>query len=80
MFFFLPSLLLSGFLFPFQGMPIWAQWLGNCLPLTHFIIIVRGVLLRGNGFFEIYPELIYILLFMLFVMTIAYKRYRSTLD
>lgn len=80
MFFFLPSILLSGFMFPFQGMPLWAQYLGNCLPLTHFLIIVRGIIMRGNGWSEIYPELIYILVFMIVVMSIALKRYRNTLD
>lgn len=80
MFFFLPSILLSGFMFPFQGMPQWAQILGNCLPLTHFLIIVRGIVLRGNGWSEIYPQLLYILAFMFVVMMIAYKRYRNTLD
>jgi len=80
MFFFLPSILLSGFMFPFQGMPHWAQLLGNCLPLTHFLIIVRGIVLRGNGWLEIYPEIGYILIFMLVVLIIAYKRYRNTLD
>src|SRR5207302_1147759 len=49
MFFFMPSMLLSGFLFPFRGMPHWAQWLGELLPLTHFLRIVRGLLLKGNG-------------------------------
>ena len=80
MFFFLPSILLSGFMFPFQGMPIWAQKIGNCLPLTHFLIIVRGIVMRGNGWTEIYPEIIDILLFMLVVMTIALRRFRRTLD
>ncbi len=48
-FFFLPSMLLSGFLFPFRGMPEWAQWLGELLPLTYFVRIVRGILLKGNA-------------------------------
>ncbi len=48
-FFFLPSILLSGFMFPFRGMPVWAQWIGEVLPLTHFLRIVRGILLKGNG-------------------------------
>src|SRR5437764_6544779 len=56
-FFFLPSILLSGFMFPFRGMPGWAQWIGTCLPLTHFLRIVRGILLKGNGPSEIAPEL-----------------------
>src|SRR4029434_9224528 len=48
-FFFLPSILLSGFMFPFRGMPEWAQWLGSALPLTHFLVLVRGIMLKGNG-------------------------------
>jgi ABC-2 type transport system permease protein len=80
MFFFLPSLLLSGFMFPFRGMPEWAQFLGNLLPLTHFLVIVRGLLLKGNGFFEVWREMIPILIFMSVAMLIGYKRYRQTLD
>ncbi len=79
-FFFLPSLLLSGFMFPFRGMPEWAQWIGACLPLTHFLRIVRGVLLKGNGIAEILPELWPILLFMTVAMAVGVKRYRQTLD
>ena len=56
-FFFLPSMLLSGFMFPFRGMPQWAQWLGEVLPLTHFLRIVRGILLKGNGFADIAPNM-----------------------
>jgi len=56
-FFFLPSILLSGFMFPFRGMPQWAQWIGEALPLTHFLRIVRGILLKGNGFGQVLPEL-----------------------
>src|SRR5205814_8692863 len=48
-FFFLPSILLSGFMFPFRGMPDWAQWIGSLLPLTHFLLLVRGIMLKGNG-------------------------------
>ena len=80
MFFFLPSILLSGFMFPFRGMPDWAQWVGSVLPLTHFLIIVRGILLKGNGFFEVWREIIPIIAFMVVVMTIGFKRYRQTLD
>jgi ABC-2 type transport system permease protein len=80
MFFFLPSILLSGFMFPFNGMPIWAQYIGNVLPLTHFLVIVRGILLKGNGFFEIWREVIPIVSFAVVVMFIGYKRYRKTLD
>lgn len=80
MFFFLPSLLLSGFMFPFRGMPEWAQMIGNMLPLTHFLIIVRGILLKGSGFFDVWREIIPILGFMCVVMLIGFKRYRQTLD
>ena len=80
MFFFLPSMLLSGFLFPFRGMPEWAQWLGELLPLTHFLRIVRGILLKGNGAAEVLPQLWPIALFLLVVATIALRRYRQTLD
>jgi ABC-2 type transport system permease protein len=79
-FFFLPSILLSGFMFPFRGMPEWAQWIGSCLPNTHFIRIVRGILLKGNGLAEIAPEIWPILLFVAVAMTIGVKRYRQTLD
>ena len=80
MFFFLPSLLLSGFMFPFRGMPEWAQYIGNVLPLTHFLVIVRGILLKGNGFLDVWLELIPIVGFMLVVMFVGFKRYRKTLD
>lgn len=79
-FFFLPSILLSGFMFPFRGMPAWAQWLGEILPLTHFLRVVRGILLKGNGVAEILPNLWPMLAFMTVVMTIAVRRYRRTLD
>ena len=79
-FFFLPSLLLSGFMFPFRGMPEWAQAIGSCLPITHFLRIVRGILLKGNGLPEIWPELWPIALFVVAAMTVAVKRYRQTLD
>lgn len=80
MFFFLPSILLSGFMFPFRGMPEWAQFIGNLLPLTHFLVIVRGILLKGNGFFDVWREVVPILGFMTVVMFIGFKRYRKTLD
>jgi ABC-2 type transport system permease protein len=79
-FFFLPSILLSGFMFPFRGMPVWAQWIGSCLPITHFLRIIRGILLKGNGLFEIMPEIWPIALFMAVAMTVGVKRYRQTLD
>jgi ABC-2 type transport system permease protein len=79
-FFFLPSILLSGFMFPFRGMPIWAQWIGACLPITHFLRIVRGILLKGNGIVEIMPEIWPIALFVAVAMAVGVKRYRQTLD
>lgn len=79
-FFFLPSILLSGFMFPFRGMPGWAQAVGSCLPNTHFLRIVRGILLKGNGLAEITPELWPLLLFLVVAMTVGVKRYRQTLD
>jgi ABC-2 type transport system permease protein len=79
-FFFLPSILLSGFMFPFRGMPGWAQVLGSCLPITHFLRIVRGILLKGNGPAEIGPEIWPMLVFLLVAMAIGVKRYRQTLD
>ncbi|MGZ9021331.1 MAG: ABC transporter permease [Rhodoplanes sp.] len=79
-FFFLPSILLSGFMFPFRGMPEWAQWLGELLPLTHFLRIVRGILLKGNGLAEIWVDLWPLLAFLLAATTIALWRSRETLD
>ncbi len=79
-FFFLPSILLSGFMFPFRGMPNWAQYIGQALPLTHFLRIVRGVLLKGNGWSEIVPEAWPIAAFMLVVILIGLRFFRSTLD
>ncbi len=79
-FFFLPSILLSGFMFPFRGMPEWAQWIGSILPLTHFLRIVRGIMLKGSDFADIAPELWPLLLFLAVAMTIGVKRYRQTLD
>ena len=79
-FFFLPSMLLSGFMFPFRGMPDWAQAIGEVLPLTHFLRIVRGILLKGSTFTELLPELWPMLAFLLVAATIALKRYRQTLD
>ena len=79
-FFFLPSLLLSGYMFPFRGMPGWAQDIGECLPLTHFLRIVRGILLKGNGIAECAPDLWPIALFVAVMLFIGIKRYRQTLD
>ncbi len=79
-FFFLPSILLSGFMFPFRGMPGWAQVIGEALPLTHFLRIVRGIMLKGNGMPEIAPEIWPIAAFLLVAGAIALLRYRQTLD
>ena len=79
-FFFLPSILLSGFMFPFRGMPQWAQWLGEVLPLTHFLRIVRGILLKANGWAETWPELWPLLAFTAAAMALAMARYRRTVD
>ncbi len=79
-FFFLPSLLLSGYMFPFRGMPGWAQDIGEMLPLTHYLRVVRGILLKGNGFAEIAPDLWPIALFLVVMLAIGIKRYRQTLD
>ncbi len=80
MFYFLPNILLSGFMFPFQGMPVWAQYLGNLLPLTHFNRLIRGILLKGNGWWDLWPSIWPLLLFTVIVMAAAVKFYRRTLD
>jgi ABC-2 type transport system permease protein len=79
-FYFLPNILLSGFMFPFQGMPQWAQVLGNLLPLTYFNRLIRGILLKGNGWSNSWPSVWPLIVFTLVVMTIAVKTYRRTLD
>jgi ABC-2 type transport system permease protein len=79
-FFLLPSILLSGFMFPFRGMPGWAQVIGEAIPNTHFLRIVRGVLLKGNEAPDIWPNIWPLLIFLLVVGSIAMLRYRKTLD
>ncbi|MBE2179784.1 MAG: ABC transporter permease [Chthoniobacterales bacterium] len=79
-FVFLPSILLSGFLFPFRGMPGWAQVIGEILPITHFLRIARGVMLKGIGFADLGRELWPIALFAIVVLSIGVRRYRQTLD
>jgi ABC-2 type transport system permease protein len=79
-FYFLPNILLSGFMFPFQGMPRWARWIGEVLPLTHFNRLVRGILLKGNGLADLWPEFWPIAVFIAVVMFIALRFYRKTLD
>ena len=79
-FFLLPAIMLSGFAFPFEGMPVWAQYLGNLMPATHFLRIVRGILLKGNGLTEIWPDLWPLFAFTLVAGSIALARFRRTLD
>ncbi|MDP1750843.1 MAG: ABC transporter permease [Reyranella sp.] len=76
----LPSILLSGFMFPFRGMPVWAQWLGEALPATHFMRIVRGVMLKGADLGDVSAELIALVAMLLIVSTLAISRYKVTLD
>lgn len=79
-FYFLPSMLLSGFMFPFRGMPGWAQFLGNIFPITHALRIIRGIILKGNGLAEIWPSLWPLALFLGAISFLAMKRYRETID
>ncbi|TAL38767.1 MAG: ABC transporter permease [Alphaproteobacteria bacterium] len=76
----LPSILLSGYIFPFRGMPLWAQAIGSLLPVTYFMRIVRGILLKGNGWPEIWPSLWPMMVFMVVITAFAMKRYKQTLD
>jgi ABC-2 type transport system permease protein len=78
--FFLPNILLSGFMFPFAGMPRWAQIFGEFLPLTHYIRIVRGIMLKGAGLYDLHVEALALAGLMLLAMTIAVRRFRRTLD
>jgi ABC-2 type transport system permease protein len=80
MFYFLPSLLLSGFMFPFAGMPTWARFLGNLLPLTYFNRLIRGILLKGSGWIDLWPSVWPMAVFMVVMMGIALRFYRRTLD
>ncbi len=79
-FYLLPSILLSGFMFPFRGMPEWAQWLGTIIPVTHFLRIVRGALLKGQDFADMAPSLLALAIFVFAVAALALARYRTTLD
>ncbi len=79
-FFFLPSILLSGFMFPFRGMPVWAQSIGEALPNTHFMRIVRGIMLKGSSLGDLVGDIWPLILFMVVVMGVALLRYRRTLD
>jgi hypothetical protein len=79
-FFLMPSILLSGFAFPFRGMPGWAQAIGEALPVTHFLRIVRGLMLKGANFEQIAGEVAVLLLMLVIVSALAISRYRVTLD
>jgi len=80
MMFFLPSILLSGFMFPFAGMPAWAQYVGECLPLTHYLRIVRAIMLKGASMQNLRFDALALAVLMLLAMTIAVTRFRRTLD
>ncbi|ENZ75138.1 MULTISPECIES: ABC transporter permease [Ralstonia] len=79
-FYFLPNILLSGFMFPFVGMPKWAQVIGNLLPMTYFNRLTRGILLKGNGWFELWPSIWPLMVFTVVVLGVALRFYRRTLD
>ena len=79
-FFFLPSMLLSGFMFPFRGMPEWAQWIGSILPLTHFLQLVRGIMLKGNEAAMLWPHIWPLFAFMFGAIGLGLLVYRRTLD
>jgi ABC-2 type transport system permease protein len=79
-FYFLPSILLSGFLFPFRGMPTWAQWIGTVIQVTHMLRVIRGSMLKGVGIADALPSLGALALFVLIVASLAIKQYRTTLD
>src|SRR6187399_1070495 len=79
-FFFLPTMLLSGFMFPFRGMPLWAQWIGNVLPSTYFMRLVRGIMLKGNDWADLWPSIWPLMVFTVVMMSVAMLFYKNTLD
>ena len=79
-FYMLPSILLSGFMFPFRGMPGWAQAIGEAIPVTHFLRVVRGALLKGEGLATLWPSHVALGIFVCIVTALAMLRYRRTLD
>ncbi len=79
-FVFLPSILLSGFMFPFAGMPRVAQWIAEVLPLTHFLRLIRGVMLRGASLWELWPDVVALIVFIVVMMAAAILRFRKRLD
>ena len=80
MMFLLPSMLLSGFMFPFAGMPAWAQWIGEFIPLTHYLRIVRAIMLKGSTLLELKQDSLALVGLMILVMAVAVMRFRRTLD
>ena len=78
--FFLPNILLSGFMFPFAGMPVWAQWIGEAMPLTHYLRIVRSIMLKGSSIADLHYDALAMFVLMLIAMTVAVLRFRRTLD
>jgi ABC-2 type transport system permease protein len=80
MMFFLPNILLSGFMFPFAGMPVWAQWIGEALPLTHYLRIVRSIMLKGATLPDLHYDALVLTGLMVVAMLIAVTRFRRTLD
>ncbi|HWP89914.1 MAG TPA: ABC transporter permease, partial [Burkholderiales bacterium] len=80
MMFFLPNMLMSGFLFPFAGMPVWAQYIGEALPLTHYLRIVRSIMLKGATLADLHYDTAALFVLMLVAMSIAVMRFRRTLD
>ncbi|HMJ29539.1 MAG TPA: ABC transporter permease, partial [Xanthobacteraceae bacterium] len=80
MMFFLPNILLSGFMFPFAGMPKWAQWIGEFLPLTHYLRIVRGIMLKGTSLSDLRYDTLALAGLTLIAMIVAISRFRRTLD
>ena len=76
----LPSIIMTGFMFPFQGMPTWAQNIGQCIPLTYFVRIARAIMLKGAGFIDVLPNLFALLLIVLVLVALTMKVYKNTLD
>ncbi|HZB91242.1 MAG TPA: ABC transporter permease, partial [Stellaceae bacterium] len=79
-FYFMPSMMLSGFMFPFSGMPVWAQAIGTAVPVTHFLRVVRGAVLKGYGIDQSWPSLLALGIFLTVISALAISRYRTTLD
>jgi ABC-2 type transport system permease protein len=78
--YFLPNILLSGFMFPFAGMPVWAQWIGEAMPLTHYLRIVRAIMLKGSSIIDLRYDALALFVLMSITMIIAVSRFRKTLD